>query len=41
MLIKNKNYKKSLQKKIYKKFNLTNEFSSKKIDDYRIQLIKF
>ena len=39
MLIKNENYKKTLQKKIYKSFNLTNKLASKKIDAYRIQLI--
>ena len=39
-LINDENYKKNLQKKIYKKFSLTNELASKKIDDYRKKLIK-
>ena len=39
-LINDENYKKNLQKKIYKKFSLTNELASKKIDDYRNKLIK-
>ena len=38
-LIKNESLKKSLQKKIYKHFYLTNNFISKKIDKYRDQLI--
>ena len=39
-LIKNENYKKNLQRKIYKNFKLTNEFASKKIDKYRIKIFK-
>ena len=39
-LINNENYKKVLQKKIYKNFKLTNELASKKIDKYRIKIIK-
>ena len=39
-LIKNENYKKDLQRKIYKNFKLTNEFASKKIDKYRIKIFK-
>ena len=38
-LIKNENLKKTLQKKIYKHFYLTNDYISKKIDCYRDQLI--
>ena len=38
-LIKNVSLKKSLQKKIYKHFYLTNEYISKKIDRYRNKLI--
>ena len=40
-LINNENYKKNLQKKIYKNFKLTNELASEKIDKYRINIIKF
>ena len=39
-LITNQDYKKELQKKIYKNFSLSNKFSAKKIDDYRIKIIK-
>ncbi len=39
-LINDENYKKDLQKKIYKNFKLTNELASKKIDKYRIKFIK-
>ena len=39
-LINNEGYKKNLQKKIYKNFKLTNELASKKIDEYRIKIIK-
>jgi len=38
-LIKNENFKSSIQKKIYKHFYLTNSFISKKIDRYRDKLI--
>ena len=38
-LIKNESFKKSLQKRIYKHFYLTNNFISKKIDRYRDKLI--
>ena len=38
-LLKNRNLRKSLQKKIYKHFYLTNEYISKKIDNYRDKLI--
>ena len=38
-LIKNESFKKSLQKRIYKHFNLTNNYISKKIDGYRDKLI--
>lgn len=38
-LIKNESFKKSLQKKIYKHFYLTNNYISKKIDLYRDKLI--
>jgi len=38
-LIKNENFKNSIQKKIYKHFYLTNSFISKKIDRYRDKLI--
>ena len=38
-LINNKNLRKSLQKKIYKHFYLTNNFISNKIDSYREKLI--
>ena len=38
-LIKNQNFRKSLQKKIYKHFHLTNNYISKKIDSYRGKLI--
>ena len=38
-LIKNETFKKSLQKKIYKHFFLTNDYISKKIDKYREKLI--
>ncbi len=39
-LINNERYKKNLQKKIYKNFKLTNKLASKKIDEYRIKIIK-
>ena len=39
-LINNEKYKKDLQKKIFKNFKLTNELASKKIDKYRIKIIK-
>ena len=38
-LIKNQSFKKSLQKRIYKHFYLTNNYISKKIDGYRDKLI--
>ena len=38
-LIKKETFKKSLQKKIYKHFFLTNDYISKKIDNYRDMLI--
>ena len=38
-LIKNESFKKSLQKRIYKHFYLTNNYISKKIDRYRDKLI--
>ena len=38
-LIKNKSFKKSLQKRIYKHFYLTNNYISKKIDRYRDKII--
>lgn len=38
-LVKKNNYKKSLQKKIYKHFYLTNIYIAKKIDAYRKKLI--
>jgi len=38
-LIKNESLKKSLQKRIYKHFYLTNNYISKKIDRYRDELI--
>ncbi|WP_440652424.1 glycosyltransferase family 4 protein [Candidatus Pelagibacter sp. HIMB1542] len=38
-LIKNPNYKKSLQKKIYNHFFLTNTYTTKKIDNYRKELL--
>jgi glycosyltransferase involved in cell wall biosynthesis len=38
-LIKNESLKKSLQKRIYKHFYLTNDYISKKIDRYRDKLI--
>ncbi len=38
-LIKNESFKKSLQKKIYNHFFLTNNYISKKIDNYRDKLI--
>ena len=38
-LIKNESFKKSLQKRIYKHFYLTNNYISKKIDKYRDKLI--
>ena len=38
-LIKNESFKKSLQKRIYKHFYLTNNYISKKIDEYRDKLI--
>ncbi len=38
-LIKNESFKKSLQKRIYKHFFLTNNYISKKIDKYRDKLI--
>ena len=38
-LIKNEFLKKSLQKRIYKHFYLTNNYISKKIDRYRDKLI--
>ena len=38
-LIKNESFKKSLQKRIYKDFYLTNKYISKKIDGYRDKLI--
>ena len=38
-LIKNETFKKSLQKRIYKHFFLTNNYISKKIDRYRDELI--
>ena len=38
-LIKNQSFKKSLQKRIYKHFYLTNKYISKKIDGYRDKLI--
>ena len=38
-LIKNESLKKSLQKRIYKHFYLTNNYISKKIDRYRDKLI--
>ena len=40
-LINNEKLKKSIQKKIYKSFILTNELVSKEIDSYRLKLIKF
>ena len=39
-VIINEKYKKDLQKKIYKNFKLTNELAAKKIDEYRIKIIK-
>ena len=39
-LINNEVYKKDLQKKIYKNFKLTNQLAAKKIDEYRIKIIK-
>ena len=39
-IINNEKYKKNLQKKIYKNFKLTNELAAKKIDEYRIKIIK-
>ncbi len=39
-LIKNKQFRKSLQKKIFKNFYLTNNYISKKIDFYRYKLIE-
>ena len=39
ILIKNESFKKSLQKRIYKHFYLTNNYISKKIDGYRDKLI--
>ena len=39
-LINDSDYKKSIQKKIYKNFILTNELVSKKIDEFRLRLIK-
>ena len=39
-LIKNKNFRKALQKKSLKGFYLTNNLISKKIDNYRRELIK-
>ena len=39
-LIKNENLKRTLQKKIYKHFFLTNDYISKKIDSYRNQLFE-
>ena len=38
-LIKNESLKKSLQKRIYKHFYLTNNYISKKIDRYRDKII--
>ncbi len=38
-LIKNQTFKKSIQKKIYKHFYLTNDYISKKIDSYRGKLV--
>ena len=38
-LVKNKNLRKSIQKKIYKHFYLTNSYISNKIDSYRDKLI--
>ena len=38
-LINNEGYKKNLQKKIYKNFNLTNKLAADKIDKYRIKLL--
>ena len=37
--LKNESFKKSLQKRIYKHFYLTNNYISKKIDRYRDELI--
>ena len=39
-LINNKNFKKSLQRKIYNNFYLTNKYISNKVDTYRSILIK-
>ena len=39
-LIRNNDFRKSLQRKIYKNFHLTNIYISKKIDNYRYNLIK-
>ena len=38
-LINNEGYKKNLQKKIFKNFNLTNKLAADKIDKYRIKLL--
>ena len=35
-----KNIRKIYKKKIYKNFKLTNELAAKKIDEYRIKIIK-
>ena len=40
-LVKNNNFKRSLQKKIYKDFHLSNFYISNKIDNYRSEIIKF
>ncbi len=40
-LIKNDNFRRSLQKKIYKNFHLSNNYISNKIDKYRTGIIKF
>ena len=40
-LVKNENFKRSLQEKIYKNFYLSNFYITKKIDNYRSSLTKF
>tara|TARA_B100000989_G_scaffold253904_1_gene202440 strand:+ start:97 stop:1146 length:1050 start_codon:yes stop_codon:yes gene_type:complete len=40
-IITNEKFKKNLQKRIYNNFKLTNELIAKKIDKYRIKLIKY
>ncbi|WP_435098844.1 glycosyltransferase [Candidatus Pelagibacter bacterium nBUS_27] len=39
-LITNKSFRENMQKNSYKKFYLTNEYISKKIDNYRLDIIK-